>query len=206
MKRTVAILLGFSFLVCLLLAAGCEDSKNPLSDPVKASPDKHLMGVWRHQDDGSTTYYLVGDLGGKTPESVMRVVIVTHEKSGRLQEPQQAVLFPTVIDGDNYLNLAPAKQEQLAKIQERGWQPDLLDAYFILKYRFEDGVLLVWPMDNEAKKKAVEGGEIKGGVKKTNGGGEFMKFTDTTHNLAQFVAASKDELFAKEPLRFERVK
>ena len=205
MKRTVAVLLGFSFLICLLLAAGCEDSKHPLSDPAKSSPDKHLIGVWQHQNDGSTTYYLVGILGGKAPESMMRVVIVTQEKSGELQKPAQAVLFPTTIDGTGYLNLVAAKQEELAKIQERGWQPDLLDAYFILKYRLGEGVLLVWPMDNEANKKAVEAGKITGETKKFNGG-EFMKFADTTQNLAQFVAASKDELFAKEPLRFERVK
>ena len=118
MKRTATVLLGFSSLICLLLAAGCDDSKNPLSDPVKSTPDKQLIGVWRHQEDGSTTYYLVGSLGGKSLESVMRVVIVTHEKSGELQKPEQAGLFPTVIDGTSYLNLARAKQEQLAKIQE----------------------------------------------------------------------------------------
>ncbi|NLX99147.1 MAG: hypothetical protein GXY83_23665 [Rhodopirellula sp.] len=88
------------------------------SDPAKVSPDRQMIGVWRHQDDGSTTYDLVGSLGGKSLESVMRVVIVTHEKSGELQKPEQAGLFPTVIDGTSYLNLARAKQEQLAKIQE----------------------------------------------------------------------------------------
>ena len=33
-----------------------------------------------------------------------------------------------------------------------------------------------------------------------------VRFTDTTENLAKFVAAASDGLFADEPLRFERVR
>jgi hypothetical protein len=41
----IARILSVSAL-CLLLA-GCDDSKNPLSDPQTSEPDERLAGVWR---------------------------------------------------------------------------------------------------------------------------------------------------------------
>ena len=60
-------------------------------------------------------------------------------------------------------------------------------------------------LDKEAKKKAIEGGKIKGEIKEGNVVTR-IRFTDTTQKLAQFVAAAGDGLFSNEPLRFERVR
>ena len=79
------------------------------------------------------------------------------------------------------------------------------DSYFILKYRVERNVLLAWPMNNEEKKKAIETGKIKGKIHDDNGG-TVARFTDTTQNLAKFVAAADSSLFSDKPLRFERVR
>ena len=34
-------------LVLCLILTGCNDSKNPLSDPTTSNPDERLVGVWR---------------------------------------------------------------------------------------------------------------------------------------------------------------
>jgi hypothetical protein len=62
--------------------------------------------------------------------------------------------------------------------------------------------LFAWPMNNETKKKAIKAGTIKGEI---TSDGAPAKFTDTTQNLARFVAAAGEDLFSNEPLRFERV-
>lgn len=197
MRQALFALVG----ICLLIA-GCDDSTVPLSDPAKASPDERLTGVWQKSDSGTTTYYLVGHLGGKAPEAVMRVVSITKFEDGRLGEPNQFLLFPTDIAGKSYLNVGLVTQEQLATIQETGWKPDLVDSYFLLRYRVEGNTVLAWVMEPEAKQKAIEAGQIKGEIKED--GGKRIRFTDTAENVAQLVADMGDTLFIDEPLRFER--
>ena len=53
----VRILLGFG--LCLIFT-GCDDSKNPLSDPTTSKPDERLIGVWRLPNKDGVTYYHVG--------------------------------------------------------------------------------------------------------------------------------------------------
>ena len=199
MRVFVSLLLG----ACLLIA-GCDDSTVPLSDPSKASLDKQLVGLWKHDHQNGVTYYHVGRLGGNAPEGVMRVVIVSHQNDGELQQPSQLIAFRSDIDGKSYLNLAGATQEQLTSIQQSGWQADMLDSYILVKYRVEDDGLLLWATNKDAKKKAIQDGKIKGEIKEGDGGTR-IRFTDTTENLAKFVAAAGDGLFVDEPLRFERV-
>lgn len=199
MRQTLFSLVG----ICLFLA-GCDDSTAPLSEPAKARPDNRLTGVWQKTDGGTTTYYLVGQLGGKAPEAVMRVVSVTRFEDGRLGEPDQFLLFPTDLGGKSYLNLGLVTHEQLAAIQETGWKPDLVASYFLLKYRVEGDAVLTWVMKPEAKQKAIEAGQIKGEIKEDNG--KRIRFTDTTEKVAQFVGDKGDTLFMDTPLRFERVR
>jgi hypothetical protein len=200
MRSLTFVLLG----ACLLIA-GCDDSTVPLSDPSKASLDKQLVGLWKHDHQNGMTYYHVGRLGGSAPDGVMRVVVASHQTSGELQQPSQLVAFPSDIDGKSYLNVAGATQEQLTSIQENGWQADMLDSYILVKYRVEDDALLLWATNKDAKKKAIQGGKIKGEIKEGDGGTR-IRFTDTTENLAKFVAAAGDALFADESLRFKRVR
>ena len=200
MRSFTFVLLG----ACLLIA-GCDDSTVPLSDASKASLDKQLVGLWKHDHQNGVTYYHVGLLGDNAPEGVMRVVVVSRQNDGELQQPSQLIAFRSDINGRSYLNLAGATQEKLTSIRENGWQADMLDSYILVKYRVEDDGLLLWAMDKEAKKKAIQDGKIKGEIKEGDGGTR-VRFTDTTENLAKFVAAAGDGLFADEPLRFKRVR
>jgi len=55
-------------------------------------------------------------------------------------------------------------------------------------------------MDGDARKRAIDGGKVKGVVQENK-----SKFTDNTENLARFVAEAGDGLFSKEPIKLERV-
>lgn len=195
-----------SVAVAFLLFAGCDDSKNPLSDPQKSKPDTRLTGVWRLRGDGGeVTYYHIGTMGDKVPASLMRVMLVTHSKNGELHPPGEMLLFPTTLGAKTYLNLAEANEQQFKLLEEEGWNPKTVGAYLLPKYRVEKNTLLVWPVDWDAKKAAIQAGKVKGVVEKRDSGDKVM-FTDTTENLARFIAEAGDSLFAKEPLRLERVK
>jgi len=192
--------------VAFLLFAGCDDSKHPLSDPQKSKPDTRLTGVWRLRGDGGeVTYYHLGTMGDKVPASLMRVVVVTHLKDGGLQRSGEMLLFPTTLGTNTYLNLAEADSQQFELLEKKGWNSHTLGAFLLPKYRVEENTLLVWPVDWDAKKAAIQAGKVKGVVEKRDSGGEKVMFTDTTANLARFVAGAGDSLFAKEPLRLERV-
>jgi len=189
-----------------LLLTSCFDSKVPLSDPQKAKSDDHLLGAWRFRgDSGEMNYYHFGRLGEKLPASVLRVVNVQHMPDGKMQQADLLV-FPTTLGGKTYLNVAEIKPSQLTALEEKGWTAEAVDAYLILRYQITGDVLTLQWIDGDAKKRAIEAGKIKGAIEKDQDGNTRFHFTDTTENLARFVAESGDTLFSKDALRLERVK
>jgi hypothetical protein len=204
MTRRSCLLTALAF--ASLLVLGCEDSKNPLSDPQSAKGDGRLAGVWRTRNDsGDVSYYHIGCLGEKLPSGVMRVVSTTHSADGKLQAPDQYLLFPTTLGQESYLNLVAAKAEQVKQIEENGWSAAGLGSYLLFKYKFKGDALLVWAIDNEAKRKAIEAGKIKGTVEQRENDTKAL-FTDSSENVARFVTQAGDSLFAQEVVRLERVK
>jgi hypothetical protein len=192
--------------IAFLFFAGCDDSKNPLSDPQNSKPDTRLVGLWRFRsNEGDVTHYHIGPLGHGLPECLMRVVAVTRSKEGELQPPGQLVVFPTALGSSTYLNVAEAKEQQIKLLEDKGWNPDVLGGFLIPKYKVEGDALLVWPVDRDAKKAAIEAGKVKGVVQKQDSG-NTVRFIDTPESVARFVADTGDSLFAREPLRLERVK
>jgi hypothetical protein len=189
----------FLGLVVGLLLAGCDDSKTSLSDPGASKPDARLAGVWQFRgEDGQVTYYHMGRADEKLPESVMRVVGVTHGE-GKVEPPSELLIFPTTLDGKTYLNVTEGKERQVKLIEEKGWKG--VESYFIFKYQIDGDKLLVWVMDGDAKKRAIEGGQIKGVAEKN----KPAKFTDTTENLARFVSQAGGSLFPNDPIKLARV-
>ena len=62
--------------------------------------------------------------------------------------------------------------------------------------------LVVWLVDEDAKRRAIQSGKVKGVVKANSA----ATFTDTTENVARFVAAAGDSLLnLNDPVRFERI-
>ena len=188
--------------VCLF-ASGCDDSKNPLSDPQTSKADERLVGVWRGENDDGETYYHVGHAGEKFPSSVMRIVMIEHRK-GRVESAEEYFAFATAIGSGTYLNVVLDGDKKLvAGREEKGWKAVEADSYKFFKYQFDGDKLVMWLMDDASKRKAIEGGKVKGGQEPNRP----AKFTDTTENVARFVAEAGDSLWdMKDPLRFERVK
>jgi hypothetical protein len=204
--RTFRFVSLLSIAACLLVT-GCDDSKNPLSDPQTSKADERLVGVWRgRNEDGDLIYYHVGRVSDKLPQGVMWAVCVKH-KDGRVEPPGQWLIFPTTLGGKTYLSVTEGTEQRVKLWEEKGWQPKADDYYFVLKYQIDGGKLSLWQMDRDAKERAIKGGKIKGVVeRKKNQFVGRIAFTDTTENVARFVAGAGDGLFPKEWLRLERVK
>jgi hypothetical protein len=189
------------------MVAGCDDSENPLSNRHTSKPDNRLVGVWRHGD----VSYRIGHAGEDFPNDVLRVVEVTHSHAGAAPAAEY-LAFPTVLGKNTYLNVMVTLfgdgQDKPFVSGEEQWKS--LDScpllkyqvsYLILKYQVDGNNLLVWGMDGEAKKRAIESGKIKGELIES----EF-RFTDTSENLARFVVEAGDSLWnTKKPVRLERV-
>jgi hypothetical protein len=190
-------------LATCLVASGCDDTKNPLSDPQTSKADERLLGVWREPVTDVERYYHVGHAGKKYPSSVLRVVAVTH-RNGIVETPEELLAFPTVIGDKTFLNLVFDPDKKLIKLMdEKGWKAGEVDHYKFLKYQVDGDSLLIYQIDEHAKAKAIENGRIKGVPSRSN---PNAPFTDTTENVARFVAETGDNLWiTKEPVRYERV-
>jgi hypothetical protein len=184
--------------LCLFLT-GCDDSKNPLSDPTTSEPDKRLDGVWQLPHKSGMTYYHVGHWEKKFPEGLMRVAQVLHEKRMVLP-PNEFLMFPTVVADKTYLNVINSKALRELSNANR-WNAEAVDSYCVLRYQVEGDKLTIWYMDGAAKKRAIEQGKIKGVIEKD----KPAEFTDTTENLVRLVTEAGDGLFAKTPVKLQRV-
>jgi hypothetical protein len=195
-------------LAACLLFAGCDDSKNPLSDAEKSKPDMSLAGLWRETaKGGDVTYYHVGAIGDKAPRSVMRVLGITHIKScGNVEPGGDFVVFPAKIGANSYLNLTGVDEPQIQLLRKKGWNSKAV-GFWILRYKLDGDTLTIWHMDDDAKTRAIEGGKIKGVIERNKIGPDRVEFTDTTENLARFVASAGESLFSTDDvMRLERVK
>jgi hypothetical protein len=194
--------------LCLLLTS-CFDSKVPLSDPGDSKPDQRLADVWRlRNDDGSVTYYHIGHPGDSLPQSVMRVIGIQHTTDGEIKLEGQLLIFPTTIGEKAYLNVADGEDKQIKLVEEKGWTPETVSSYWIFMYEITGDTLKIWTMDREAKETAIKSGKVKGKIEedKEKFAVTTVIFTDTTENLAKFVAEAGDDLFSKDAVRLERVK
>jgi hypothetical protein len=189
----------------LLLVAACLsmascDSKNPISSPENAKADPELAGVWMKKESGNVQYYHIALAGGKLPAGVQRAILVVHQENGDLKKPEEFYQFTSEIGENKYLNIPFITKEGLEQIEQTGLNPH---TYILAKYQIKGDKLTLWPLDPEAKRRAVQSGKIKGDlIDKSN-----AHFTDTSENIAKFLASPDSaDLFAKEPLVYERVK
>lgn len=205
--KTNRVCFLISLAVLCLLLTSCFDSTVPLSEPDKSEVDERLAGVWRVEGKkGEVNYYHIGRFGDSLPESVMRVVGVTHTKDGKIRSAGELLIFPTTIEGKSFLNVTGGQDQRIKLVAEQGWTPETVATYLIFRYQVTGDSLTVQGIDRAAKQRAIEGGKIKGVIEKRDHGFTKVVFTDTTENLARFVAENSDDLFSKEVVRLERVK
>ena len=199
-KRLLRLLSMAAF--CLLFTS-C-DSTVPLSDPHTSKADQRLIGVWRIRGEtGIVIDCRFAPAGGKLPASVFRVAVSRRKPDGTTEQLDPMLLFPTTIGGKTYLNVTVGKDEKMKLLEEKGWTPETIPPIFFLRYQVTEDTLTVQGIDGEAKKRAIQAGKVKG--ESFDGGFVFM-FTDTTENLAKFIAAAGDDLFSKDVLKLQRVK
>jgi hypothetical protein len=194
--KSLVLVLG---LLCLVFTS-CVDSDNPLSDPKQATVDPGLLGVWRGQEkDGTVVYYHVGKAGGKFPTGVLRVKTITHNKNGELAYPDSpdSLMFTTILGKNRYANITSLDTEKIKPMGDTKWEPSMADEYFIFKYEISGDKLIVAGMDHKQKEAAIKAGKIKGTYE-----GDNARFTDTTENLARFLASPDAEklFYTKENL------
>ena len=198
-RSTVLIGLG-------LLLISCGESKNPLSDPLKAKPDERLAGIWRGTEDPNGTEYIhVGRAGGKLPSGILRSVSAAHNKDGTVGRPSEMLVFSTIIGENHYLNVILPKNENVDLAQlESGWKPDRVKGYCLVKYQVQGDSLNVWIMDPDAERHAIEAGKIKGNIDKNS-----VSLTDTSENLVALLNGPDGaKLFpaSKPTMHYQRVK
>lgn len=76
--------------------------------------------------------------------------------------------------------------------------------YFFARYEFSDkGALTVWLLDEEAIAAAVEGGRIKGSVKRDQMSRD-VTLTDSTANLVKFLSGEGKALFKQKFATFQK--
>jgi hypothetical protein len=189
----------FLSLAAVSLAAGCIDSKNPLSPADTAKVDEGLIGTWRETNPHGETLYHIGLAGDKYPSGMLRIVQITRNDK-TLEPPIEYVAYSSTVDGKKYLNvvLDPPK---LKEFNQTGWKADAIDGYIFVKYELSGDKATVWSTKQKSKNDAITAGKIKGTAEKQN---NDVRFTDTSENVAKFIAAAGDDLW-EEPGHMERV-
>lgn len=192
--------LAFLAAAVCLLAAGCYDTNNPLSDPQTAKPDEKLFGVWRCRTSEEDAIYHVGSAGKQFPKGMMRIVVVKHSE-GEVESPDEYLAFPTVIGDKTYLNLVSEQEEVQELDNNAAWKPEVVSSYTLSKYELEGDKLTVQFPNETAKSQAIKDKKIKGKRQQ-----RAATFTDSSENVARFVAAADASLWnTKDAMRFERV-
>ena len=138
------------------------------------------------------------------PRGVTRIVVVTHDQAD-VKPPGEWLAYPTVLGGKTYLNVV-IDQKQVKRLDENGWEPNAVECYTFVKYRLDGDKLVMWTINEPAKGTAIKSGKIKGIKTGKLDMEDLYRFTDTTENVAHFVANAPDSLWDKLPGQLERVK
>ncbi len=192
-----------------LLFAGCvPESINPLSTPATSAIDQRFEGVYQEirKDSDSTAgrgywhfhYRGASDTakGERRSTTWLEILGVGHEPKSGLEITRYKALA-TKIAGQDYLSFIELPQDGAKKSP---------GTYSFVRYEVNwRGDLRVWIAKESAFVSAVKAGNLRG---KVTGGsfGESVTLTDTTANLAAFIAASDShKLFDGEPMIFRRL-
>ncbi len=205
---TAKVLVCVSALV--LFAAGCENSENPASDPEDTDAAPELHGVWRTQwSEDEVQFFHVGAAGGNLPETMMRMELVTHRKTGELvTHDQLMVVIPGGTDEQPILSAAAMDRDSFARLQTEGWDPEAAGDYFLYTYRLDEEGLFVRGVDREAKRRLIETGEMDGRIMEPEGRFTWVRIrlTAPTEKLEEFlVSPDAEALFDEEEHLFEQV-
>ncbi len=176
----------------LILAACVPESIHPLADPAQAKADSRLAGLWSIRVDNEDMFlHFIPRSDGWT-----EIVSVSHSKNNESGEWTVFRMFPTRIDGRDYMNvrfIAEAKEISTSK------------RFYLARYQLsQDGALTMWSMKRKPAIAAIKGG-LRGSVKK----GAFVDEVILKANTAELVEflhrADVETLFGHKIGVFRRV-
>lgn len=172
-------------IVCISMAlVSCVESENPLSDIEKAKYDGSVAGVWKDTDKG-TEFIHIGK-GEKT--NVMAAIVIDHAMDGTIN-PISVVMFPSVVNGINYMNVRPASNNQEAH------------GYYFFRYELVDkNTLKICTPKPDSLRDAVLQKKLKGDVSKFS-----AKITENTPNLVRYILTKDGEKIFSECNQYNRM-
>ena len=193
---------------CLLLTGCLPESINPLSTPATSAIDPRFEGVYQEvrkdkdAKDGSGFWhfhYRGADdsaKGVRRSTTQLEIVGIGHEPKGGLDIGRYQALA-TKIAGHDYLSFI--------ELPSGGAKKSPL-TYSFARYEVTwRGDLRIWLANESAFVAAVKTGQLRGKVT-TSKFSDSVTLTDTTANLAAFIAAGDPgKLFDTEPMTFRRL-
>jgi hypothetical protein len=191
-RRLALVLLAA---LALTIPACCITTDNPLSDLNQAKVDEKLLGTWEAPgSQGLFKTFMVERLALRGyPPGAMKLTLNPADASN---SPRHFVCFGTELNGKRYAHIC---LEPINELKRRPtWNQVQSKGFNIYKYEVSAKTLTLWGTRNDVLQKAVEAGKLKG---KWEGGSyyRYIRVTDTTANLARFLASVEgDEVFYKE--------
>ena len=183
------------------LMTGCVtvESKNPLSSPRLAVPDKRLEGLWRNGDGKAGSGYLYIAYRPHGEASVLS--FGPDDKSGI--GTMQYDFFVTHGPKHDYLNLSHAVDHMQGAIHR-----DRSGNYTFVEYHFTWlGQLVYRQVEGGTFSQAVEHGKLRGKLtydKKTKGVTNTL-LTDSSEHILKFIESSKPEDVLGAPQKYSRI-
>ncbi|MDA1273997.1 MAG: hypothetical protein O2960_08085 [Verrucomicrobia bacterium] len=172
------------------------ESRQPLSDPRKATIENRAVGTWR-ATLGDKQYYLHAGTGNIVGKSDWMELVLVHPGEKPSFYVHHKIGFVSVIGEQGYFNVANLA---VLMTQLRGSKPEELavavERYDILKYEVNGDTMDIWPADQNFVRAAIEAGTIKG-----NG----ATIEDSMENLVRFIESSPPTLWG-DKIGYIRVK
>jgi hypothetical protein len=193
-------------IVSLLLAGCLPESKNPLSMPSNSTIDTRLEGMYvarrekKDEDLSGWHFHYQGTKAGPNGQARLTpwldVLSLEHVKDAGLKANAYRALT-THIGVHDYMSFF-----ELGAGTDQG----KTTYYSFARYEMSlAGDLRVWMANSDAFAQAIKSGKLHGTVKHQKTGDDVM-LTDSTENLAAFVAANDPaKFFSGKPLVFYRV-
>ncbi len=187
---------------CLFLTGCLVQSKNPLSSPAASLYDPQLEGDYRQVEKDGAGYWLFRyrrENHRKNHEHEISpwidVASVGYSKDGSLERSGYKVLA-TQIAGQKYLSFIALPDDGSKKRTV---------SYSFARYEVNwRGELRIWLANEAPFVAAVKAGKLRGKVT-TSKFGDSVELTDTSANLAAFVAAGNPKvLFDAKPMVLRR--
>ena len=198
MKKTALLLTA----ACLFFAGCLPESINPLSTPATSAIDPRFEGVYQDAKDGSAFWHFhyrgASDTakGARRSTTQLEIVGLSYEPKGGLEVGRYKALA-TKIAGHDYLSFVGLPPDGAKKSPL---------TYSFARYEVTwRGDLRIWLANESAFVAAVKAGKLRGKVTSSKFG-DSVTLTDTTANLAAFIAAGDaSQLFETEPMSFRRL-